>query len=195
MLDGPISERARPLNGRFRSHRCGWPYAKCREREWRSRDEWTAAVSRLRGQAHGALGLIRFHRDDIAGAVRAAVDPVLHYRFRRLYAITGHTRMRGSTRAGGAQCGHDAAGPGQHRIGRASLYISRGRQKFSKSSHSADLRSHTLVIAALGRPCSPSDLDQPTSAPNASGSYRNVTNGKTVTADGRDRGDGDLHPR
>jgi tetratricopeptide (TPR) repeat protein len=63
-------------------------------------DEWTAAVSKLRGQAHGALGLIRFKRDDVAGAVREfeaamvaapAVDPVLHYRLGRLYAITGRT--------------------------------------------------------------------------------------------------------
>jgi tetratricopeptide (TPR) repeat protein len=62
-------------------------------------DEWTAAVSKLRGQAHGALGQIRFKRDDVAGSVRefelavaegAAVDPVLHYRLGRLYAITGH---------------------------------------------------------------------------------------------------------
>jgi tetratricopeptide (TPR) repeat protein len=63
-------------------------------------DEWTAVVSKLRGQAHGALGLIHFKRNDVAGAVRefetavvegTAVDPVLHYRLGQLYAITGHT--------------------------------------------------------------------------------------------------------
>jgi tetratricopeptide (TPR) repeat protein len=63
-------------------------------------DAWMAVLSHLRGEAHGALGLIRFKQDDVAGAIRefeaavaegSAVDPVLHYRLGRLYAITGHT--------------------------------------------------------------------------------------------------------
>lgn len=61
-------------------------------------DEWTATISGLRGKAHGALGLALFKRDDVAGAVREfeaavaagpEVDPALHYRLGRLYAITG----------------------------------------------------------------------------------------------------------
>ncbi len=63
-------------------------------------EEWTAAVSRLKARARGALGLVLFKRDDVAGAVKefeAALaepvtqDPSLHYRLGRLYAITGRT--------------------------------------------------------------------------------------------------------
>jgi uncharacterized protein HemY len=63
-------------------------------------EEWTAAVSKLRARAHGALGMVHFKRDDVAGAVRefeAALadtpvsDPLLHYRLGRLYAVSGRT--------------------------------------------------------------------------------------------------------
>lgn len=68
-------------------------------------EEWTAAVSKLRARAHGALGMVHFKRDDLAGAVRefeaalanasaadaSANDPLLHYRLGRLYAVTGRT--------------------------------------------------------------------------------------------------------
>ena len=63
-------------------------------------DEWTAAVSKLRARAHGALGLVRFKRDDTAGAIKefeaamaetAGGDPLLHYRLGRLYAVSGRT--------------------------------------------------------------------------------------------------------
>ena len=63
-------------------------------------DEWTAAVSRLKARARGALGSVLFKRDDVPGAVKefeAALaepvthDPSLHYRLGRLYAITGRT--------------------------------------------------------------------------------------------------------
>ena len=63
-------------------------------------EEWTAAVSRLKARARGALGLVLFKRDDVAGAVKefeAALaepvtqDPSLHYRLGRLYALTGRT--------------------------------------------------------------------------------------------------------
>jgi tetratricopeptide (TPR) repeat protein len=63
-------------------------------------EEWTAAVSKLRARAHGALGMVHFKHDDVAGAVRefetaladeSANDPLLHYRLGRLYAVTGRT--------------------------------------------------------------------------------------------------------
>jgi tetratricopeptide (TPR) repeat protein len=63
-------------------------------------EDWTAAVSKLRARARGALGMVRFKRDDVAGAVRefeAALaepsvnDPLLHYRLGRLYAVSGRT--------------------------------------------------------------------------------------------------------
>ncbi len=63
-------------------------------------EEWTRAVAKLRARAHGALGMIHFKRDDVAGAVgefEAALadtsvsDPLLHYRLGRLYAVTGRT--------------------------------------------------------------------------------------------------------
>jgi tetratricopeptide (TPR) repeat protein len=63
-------------------------------------EEWTAAISKLRSRSHGALGMIRFKRDDVAGAVRefeagladASVDdPLLHYRLGRVYGVTGRT--------------------------------------------------------------------------------------------------------
>jgi tetratricopeptide (TPR) repeat protein len=60
-------------------------------------EEWTSAVSKLRARAHGALGMVRFKRDDVAGAVRefeaalqhSANDALLHYRLGRLYAVSG----------------------------------------------------------------------------------------------------------
>ncbi|MEO8131629.1 MAG: hypothetical protein ABJF23_25685 [Bryobacteraceae bacterium] len=61
-------------------------------------EEWTSAVSRLRARAHGALGLILFKRDDVAGAVSeyetalrepGVQEPTLHYRLGRLYAVAG----------------------------------------------------------------------------------------------------------
>jgi tetratricopeptide (TPR) repeat protein len=64
-------------------------------------EEWTAAVSKLRARAHGALGMTHFKRDDVAGAVRefegalaepSVDDPLLHYRLGRLYAVTGRTQ-------------------------------------------------------------------------------------------------------
>jgi tetratricopeptide (TPR) repeat protein len=63
-------------------------------------EEWTAAVSKLRARAHGALGMVYFKHDDVAGAVRefeaaladtSANDPLLHYRLGRLYALSGRT--------------------------------------------------------------------------------------------------------
>ena len=63
-------------------------------------EEWTAAVSKLKARARGALGSVLFKRDDVAGAVKefeAALaepvthDPSLHYRLGRLYAVTGRT--------------------------------------------------------------------------------------------------------
>jgi tetratricopeptide (TPR) repeat protein len=63
-------------------------------------EDWTAAVSRLRARAHGALGMVRFKHDDVAAAVRefeaaladpSADDPLLHYRLGRLYGTTGRT--------------------------------------------------------------------------------------------------------
>jgi tetratricopeptide (TPR) repeat protein len=63
-------------------------------------EEWTAAISKLRARARGALGMVHFKRDDVGGAVRefeAALaetsvgDPLLHYRLGRLYAVSGRT--------------------------------------------------------------------------------------------------------
>jgi tetratricopeptide (TPR) repeat protein len=62
-------------------------------------EEWTAAVSKLRARAHGALGMVHFKRDDVAGAVlefetalnTSAGDALLHYRLGRLYAVSGRT--------------------------------------------------------------------------------------------------------
>lgn len=78
-------------------------------------DEWTAAVSRLKARARGALGSVLFKRDDVAGAVRefeaALAEPVihepsLHYRLGRLYAITGRraearSQLQEAARQGG----------------------------------------------------------------------------------------------
>jgi tetratricopeptide (TPR) repeat protein len=63
-------------------------------------EEWTAAVSKLRARARGALGMVYFKRDDVPGAVHefeaaladpSVTDPLLHYRLGRLYAVTGRT--------------------------------------------------------------------------------------------------------
>lgn len=63
-------------------------------------EEWTAVISKLRARAHGALGMVYFKRDDVAGAVRefeaaladtSVSDALLHYRLGRLYAVTGRT--------------------------------------------------------------------------------------------------------
>ena len=62
-------------------------------------EEWTAAVSRLRAQAHGAIGLVRFKRGETAAAIQefeAALtdspgDPLVHYRLGRLYAVSKRT--------------------------------------------------------------------------------------------------------
>src|SRR4051794_11996336 len=60
--------------------------------------EWISVVNRLRGRAHGALGMVQFRKDDPEGALKefqsalaagAGDDPVLHYRLGRLYALTG----------------------------------------------------------------------------------------------------------
>jgi tetratricopeptide (TPR) repeat protein len=59
---------------------------------------WTEAVAKLRIRAHTAIGIVRFKRDDRAGAMQAfqaalAIggedDPTLHYRLGRLYAVDG----------------------------------------------------------------------------------------------------------
>ena len=61
-------------------------------------EEWTTAVSKLRAGAYGALGMVRFKRDDTTGALQefeAALaarpdgDPALHYRLGKLYAVIG----------------------------------------------------------------------------------------------------------
>jgi tetratricopeptide (TPR) repeat protein len=61
--------------------------------------EWTSAVTKLRVRAHTALGMVRFKRDDTAGAIEALQsalsaggndDASLHYRLGRLYALDGH---------------------------------------------------------------------------------------------------------
>jgi tetratricopeptide (TPR) repeat protein len=63
-----------------------------------SGEEWTAAVSKLRARARGALGMVYFKRDDVSGAVHefeaaladtSATDALLHYRLGKLYAVTG----------------------------------------------------------------------------------------------------------
>lgn len=63
-----------------------------------SAEQWTAAVSRLRARARGAIGTVLFKQDDLAGAIKeyeAALaepmtpEPSLQYRLGRLYAITG----------------------------------------------------------------------------------------------------------
>ncbi len=62
-------------------------------------EQWTAAVSKLRARAHGALGMVHFKRDDVAGAVvefetaldTSPNDALLHYRLGRLYAVSGRT--------------------------------------------------------------------------------------------------------
>ncbi|MGH9631368.1 MAG: tetratricopeptide repeat protein [Bryobacteraceae bacterium] len=62
-------------------------------------EDWTAAVAKLRSRAYSALGMVRFKRDDLDGAMRsfqsalaagAADDPILHYRLGRLYAVSGN---------------------------------------------------------------------------------------------------------
>lgn len=59
---------------------------------------WTAAVASLRAKARASLGLVKFKRNDIPGAIKefeAAIaepgsgDATVHYRLGRLYAITG----------------------------------------------------------------------------------------------------------
>jgi tetratricopeptide (TPR) repeat protein len=59
---------------------------------------WIATVAALRARARSAVGLVRFKRDDIAGAVKefqaALAQPssetaAVHYRLGRLYAFTG----------------------------------------------------------------------------------------------------------
>lgn len=67
-------------------------------------EDWTAAIARLRAQAHSAIGMARFKRDDVDGAIKAfqlalaagaTGDPILHYRLGRLYAVTGaHAEAR-----------------------------------------------------------------------------------------------------
>lgn len=62
-------------------------------------DAWLASVARLRARAHAALGLVRFKREDTAGARRALEaalaqasaeeNPAIHYRLGRLLAATG----------------------------------------------------------------------------------------------------------
>lgn len=61
-------------------------------------ETWIAAVAALRARAHSALGLIRFKRDDLAGALKefqsalaqpSSESPAIHYRLGRLYALTG----------------------------------------------------------------------------------------------------------
>lgn len=61
-------------------------------------ETWLAAVSSLRARAHTALGLVRFKRDDVSGAVkefqaalaeRSTESPAIHYRLGRLFASTG----------------------------------------------------------------------------------------------------------
>ena len=61
-------------------------------------DTWTAAVASLRAKARVSLGLVKFKRNDIPGAVKefeAAIaapgpgDATVHYRLGSLYAITG----------------------------------------------------------------------------------------------------------
>lgn len=59
-------------------------------------DVWTAAVAGLRARAHAALGLVKFKRDDTAGAMQEfeaslalASDPATHYRLGRLYTLAG----------------------------------------------------------------------------------------------------------
>lgn len=61
-------------------------------------DAWTAAVAKLRSRAHTALGIVRFKRNDPAGAMHAFHaalaaggddDATLHYRLGRLYAVDG----------------------------------------------------------------------------------------------------------
>src|SRR5438093_10676066 len=65
-----------------------------------SREDWTAALSKLRSRADGALGMVLFKRDDLPGAVKefeialaeiSVSDPLLHYRLGRLYAVSGRT--------------------------------------------------------------------------------------------------------
>src|SRR5262249_3477576 len=50
-------------------------------------EEWTATISKLRARAHGALGMVLFKHDDVAGATRefeaaladtSVSDPLLH---------------------------------------------------------------------------------------------------------------------
>ena len=59
---------------------------------------WIAAVGALRARAHASLGLIRFKREDLTGAVKefetallqqSTESPAIHYRLGRLYAISG----------------------------------------------------------------------------------------------------------
>lgn len=57
-------------------------------------EEWKTAVNGLRARAHGALGLVRFKRNDTEGAVgelEASValvsDATAHYRLGRLYVL------------------------------------------------------------------------------------------------------------
>lgn len=57
---------------------------------------WTTAVGGLRARAHAALGLVKFKRNDTAGAVSefetslaASPDAAVNYRLGRLYALIG----------------------------------------------------------------------------------------------------------
>jgi tetratricopeptide (TPR) repeat protein len=63
-------------------------------------DEWTTAVAALRARAHGALGIVRFKKNDGAGAIKefeqalvvdSSESPALHYRLGRLLAASGQS--------------------------------------------------------------------------------------------------------
>lgn len=63
-------------------------------------DEWISGTATLRAKAHSALGLVRFKKDDLVGAIRefedalaeqSPGDPSLHYRLGRLFALAGRT--------------------------------------------------------------------------------------------------------
>lgn len=63
-------------------------------------EEWLEGTATLRARVHSALGLVRFKRDDPAGAIlqfeaalaqRSPGDPAIHYRLGRLYILSGRT--------------------------------------------------------------------------------------------------------
>ncbi|MFN0100819.1 MAG: tetratricopeptide repeat protein [Bryobacteraceae bacterium] len=65
-----------------------------------SPNDWLTATAGLRARAHSALGMVRFKRDDPAGAIlqfeaalgqRSPGDPAIHYRLGRLYVLFGRT--------------------------------------------------------------------------------------------------------